>query len=227
MSASLHYEKIALSKQELTQIYKQFVDAAQKKYKKHLPEAGHNDPLQIEVENLVNETFIEVFEMAKWGLVVDGREFTDDEVSMRDILLLNPTEEVMPLDTQLNLKLRSLIQEVEKETTEVTKLRRELPERAKDAYELLISTTDEEVTSIIKELNEKYEISQEDEIHPELLETIPSARDLLSDYEESIARLAALKSTLPKEFAQVESWKNTVTFLEENQQQQQAESKLL
>lgn len=226
MSASLHYEKIALSKQELTHIYKQFVDAAQKKYDQHLPVSDRHDPLQIEVENLVNETFAEVFEMAKYALVVDGLDFSEDDVSIKDFLLLRPTEEVMPFDTQLNQKLRTVIQDVEKETTEVTRLRRELPERAKDAYELLISTTDEEVTSIIKSLNEKYD-NQEVESHPDLLEAIPSAKDLLSDYEESISRLSALKSDLPRQLAQVESWNSTAEFLEDRRQQQQTEKKLL
>lgn len=227
MSASLHYEKIALSKQELTHVYKQFVDAAQKKYEQHLPVSDRHDPLQIEVKNLVNETFAEVFEMAKWALVVDGLDFGEEDVSIKEFLLLKPTEEVMPFDTQLNLKLRALIQDVEKETTEVTRLRRELPGRAKDAYELLISATDEEVTSIIKSLNDKHETSQEPESHPDLLETIPSARDLISDYEESIGRLSALKNDLPRQLAQVESWNSTVEFLEDRRQQEQTEKRLL
>ncbi|KAF3988079.1 hypothetical protein FT663_02650 [Candidozyma haemuli var. vulneris] len=227
MSASSHYEKIALTKQELAHVYKQFVDAAQKKYEQHLPVSGRHDPLQIEVENSVNEMFAEVFEMAKWALIVDGNDFAENDISMKEFLSLRPTEEVMPLDTQLNSKLRTVIQEVEKETTEVTRLRRELPERAKDAYESLISSTDEDVTAFIKNLNEKYETSQEDEIHPELLETIPSAQDLLSDYEESIARLSALKNELPRQLAQMESWNSTIEFLEERREQQQAEKKLL
>lgn len=227
MSASLHHEKIALTKKELMYVYKQFVEAAHSKYSQHLPGSDRHDPLQIEVENLVNETFAEVFEMAKWALVVDGLDFSQENISIKELLLLKPTEEVMPFDTELNLNLRTLIQQVEKETTEVTKLRRELPDRARDAYELLISTTDEEVTSIIKELNEEYKERSKSAENRDLKEVIPSANDLICDYEESIERLSALKKALPEQLAQVESWNNTVDFLEERHQQQQMEKQLL
>lgn len=211
MSASKHYEKISLTKQDLAHVYKQFINAVQDKAEHFMPVSGRDDPLRVDVENLVIETITEVFEMAKWAIIVDGNDFSQEDLSVKDVLLLQPTEEVMPFDTQLNLTLRGLIQEVERETTEVTRLRRELPERAKDAYDLLVTTTDQEVTALLKSLNEADEA---EEPSPELETTVPNADDLTKNYEESILRLQALKRDLPEQITTMGSWGQTMEFLD-------------
>lgn len=214
MSASKHYEKISLTKQDLAHVYKQFIAAVQDKSEHFMPVSERDDPLRIDVENLVNDTITEVFEMAKWALIVDGHDFNRENISIKDVLLLQPTEEVMPFDTQLNLTLRELIQEVERETTEVTKLRRELPDRAKDAYELLVTATDQEVTTVLEELSSEYQ-NKDPEPLPTMERTIPNADNLIKDFEESIARLTALKNDLPEHSTRMTSWGKTMDLLDE------------
>lgn len=221
MSAHQHYEKILLTKQDLAHVYRQFVDSAQTKIKHYLPVSDSNDPLQIEVENLVNEHLAEVFEMAKSALIVDGHDLGQEDVSIKDLLSLKPTEEVVPFDTDLNQKLRLIIQNVEKETTEVTRLRRELPQRARDAYESLVANTDQEVTTLIKELND-YETPQK---LPSLLDTIPKSEELADEFLQSVLKLHALKNFLPKHRAQLDSLNQTIQFLEDSYRKQESEGK--
>lgn len=154
MSAN-HYQKILLSKQDLAYLYLQFVAAANAKISHHLPASDSLDPLRIEVENIVNNHLGEAFEMAKLAFVVDGHDLGELAVSVHELLALRPSEEVVPFDTELNTRLRAVIQQVERETTEVTRLRRELPQQARDAYEALVSATDAEVTAMIKEMEKK------------------------------------------------------------------------
>lgn len=218
MSASQHYEKILLTKQDLAHVYRPFVVAAQNKIKQHLPVSDSHDPLQIAVENLVNEHLAAVFEMAKSALIVDGHDLGEEDISIKELLSLKPTEEVVPFDTDLNQKLRSIIQSVEQETTEVTRLRRELPQQARDAYEALVSATDQEVTSIIKDLAKDEQVQL-----PTMEETIPNADELVDEFLQCVTQLHALKSTLPTHQAQLDLLNQTIQFLENSYKKQQAE----
>lgn len=223
MSANQHYEKISLTKQDLSHVYKQFVISAQKKIKHHLPVSDSHDPLQIEVENIVNEHLAQVFEMAKSALFVDGHDLGEESILIKDLLSLKPTEEVMPFDAELNQKLRLVIQEVERETTEVTRLRRELPQQAKDAYESLVTNTDYEVTALIKELTRD---DMEVPNLPRESEIIPDANGITSELLESVRNLYALKTGLSKQKAQLDSLNHTIQFLEESYSNQEREAKL-
>lgn len=224
MSANQHYEKISLLKQDLAYLYRQFVDASKAKIEQNLPNAGPLDPLQVEVENIINDYLAEAFEMAKLAFVVDGHDLGQEQTLFRDILLLKPSEEVLPLDLELNQKLRSIIHQVELETTEVTRLRRELPQQAKDAYEQLVSTADQEVTAIVKDLS-KSKPKEEEEKEPEysVEETIPNAAEITAELEESIRTLYGLKAALPAHQAQLKSLNDTIEFLQNNYERQQSE----
>lgn len=217
MSAQ-HYDKIVLSKQDLAHLYRQFLAASRAKILHHLPVSDRLDPLRVEVENIVNDHLAAAFEMAKLAFIVDGRDLAEENVLIRDILALQPLEEVVPFDTELNQKLRSVIQLVEKETTEVTRLRRELPQQARDAYESLVAATDHEVTSIIKELADS---DLGDLEVPSMEETIPNGDAIVADLEESVRVLAGLKSALPNQRAQLDSLDQTIRFLEDNYRRQQ------
>lgn len=220
MSANQHYEKITLTKQDLSYVYKQFVLSAQRKIKQHLPVSDSHDPLQIEVENIVNEHLAQVFEMAKSAFFVDGHDLGEENIMIKDVLSLKPTEEVMPFDAELNQKLRLVIQGVEKETTEVTKLRRELPQQAKDAYESLVANTDYEVTTLIKDLTQG---DEEMPSLPSVEEIIPEANEITSELLESIRNLYTLKTSLSKQKAQLDSLDHTIQFIEDSHTKQKRE----
>lgn len=221
MSANQHYEKISLSKQDLAYLYRQFVDASKAKIEQNLPNAGPLDPLQVEVENIINDYLAEAFEMAKLAFIVDGHDLGEESTLFREILLLKPSEEVLPLDHELNQKLRSIIQQVELETTEVTRLRRELPQQAKDAYEQLVSTADREVTAIVKDLSKS--VPDEEKPKYSFEETIPHSAEITEELEESIKMLYELKMALPAHQAQLNSLNDTIQFLQNNYERQQSE----
>lgn len=218
MSASQHYDKIVLSKQDLVHLYRHFAEAANAKIQHHLPVSDRHDPLRVEVENIVTEYLAEAFEMAKLAFIVDGRDLGESDVSVRDLLSLQPSEEVVPFDAELNLKLRSIIQQVEKETTEVTRLRRELPQQARDAYDLLVATTDHEVTAIIKSLAES--VPESEQTFPSVEETVPNCEEIVGELEESVRALYELKTSLPGHQAQLDSLNQTIQFLEDNYKRQ-------
>lgn len=217
MSAQ-HYDKIVLSKQDLAHLYRQFLVASQAKILQHLPVSDRLDPLRVDVENIVNDNLAAAFELAKLAFIVDGRDLAEENVLIRDILALQPLEEVVPFDTELNQKLRAVIQLVEQETTEVTRLRRELPQQTRDAYESLVAGTDQEVTAIIKELGEDESANVE---VPSMEETIPNSDAIVGDLEESIRVLTGLKNSLPNQRAHLDSLDQTIRFLEDNYKRQE------
>lgn len=223
MSASQHYEKISLSKQDLSHVYKQFILSTQRKIRHYLPASDNHDPLLIEVENIVIEHLAQVFEMAKSALIVDGHDLGEENIMIKDLLSLQPTEEVVPFDAELNQKLRSVIQQVEKKTTEVTRFRRELPQRAKDAYESIVTNTDYEVTALIKEFT-----PEDDELQelPSDQEIIPNSEEITNELLESVKNLYSLKTGLSKQKAQLDSLNHTIQFLEESYAKQEREKKL-
>lgn len=218
MSAG-HYDKILLTKKDLAHVYKQFVSAQHAKIQEHLPGSDNHDPLRVQVENLVNEHLAAVFEMAKHALVVDGADMEGSDVPISELLLLKPTEEVYPFDAQLNQQLRETIETVERQTTEVTRLRRELPQQARDAYEQLVSSVDGEVTALVKELNEDAD---------EVVETeqIPNDRHIREELLKSIYDLNAVKRELPRHVEQVSSLSSAIDFLTEHYEKQKLERRV-
>lgn len=239
MSAAEHYEKISLTKQELAHVYLQFVDVVQSKLSHYLPGSDSLDPLKIQVESLVVKYMIRVFEMARHALVVDGHDISD--TSVRDLLALTPSEELAPFDTELNQRLRLLIESVKLQTTEVTRLRRELPQQAKDAYEQLVASTDAEVTAIYTDFKHGQEDEKEDtdmEAHTgngvgamsqtsDELEDVDAffddAEAIRTEYSEGIRHLRRLKTELPKQLDRLRSLNHTLDFMNAAYENQRAE----
>lgn len=224
MTSYQHYNKILLSKQDLRHVYLQFAEALRAKIQHYLPGSNRQDPLQVQVENILNQHIIEVFELAKYSLVVDGKDLADEKVSIQELLHLQPTEEVVPFDTDLNQSLRSLIEAVEQETTEVTRLRRELPLQARDAYEQLVSTTDDEVTRMFaeaKDVDSSPEPSPDSEALLALLGL--TASELREEFLDSIKNLSYLQSELPLHTASIKTLNDTLEFLAEAHETQKRE----
>ncbi|GEQ72808.1 hypothetical protein JCM33374_g6496 [Metschnikowia sp. JCM 33374] len=163
MSAHEHFTKISLTKQELAHVYRQFFYASQAKIKQMLPGCTPHDEFSTQIQNTISKHLERTFEMAKHAMVVDGRDLAAHDVSVHDLLSIQERHEVVPFDVELNQQLRDLVETVEEETTEVTRLRRELPQQARDTYEQLVMATDEQVTAIVKETLENAENAQKAE----------------------------------------------------------------
>lgn len=154
MSAHQHYRKILLSKRELAHVYRNIFYASQDKINQIVPGSTPYDDFVIRIQNIISEDLETTFDMARHALIVDGSDLANENVPINELLSVQETEEVVPFDAELNQELRDLIEMVEIETTEVTQLRRELPQQARDVYEHLVRATDQQVTEIIKECSE-------------------------------------------------------------------------
>lgn len=209
------YEKITLSKQDLRYIYGQILNQTTSKLDLHLPSL-RSDPLKNKVANVLDEFLMETFDLAKSSLVIDGQDITYEGThqDIKDLLTLKPREKVEPFDLTINSKLRDILLQVEEETTALTRLRRELPIRVKDAYQNLVKKTDSEISTLLAELDEQNVTSD-----PEV--TIPDNMDeIANEYEKHILILNDLNKTIPARKAELNRYDDTILFLEVAHQQQ-------
>ena len=209
------YEKITLSKQDLRYIYGQILNQTTSKLDLHLPSL-RSDPLKNKVANVLDEFLMETFDLAKSSLVIDGQDITFEGThqDIKDLLTLKPREKVEPFDLAINSKLRDILLQVEEETTALTRLRRELPIRVKDAYQNLVKKTDSEISTLLAELDEQNVTSD-----PEV--TIPDNMDeIANEYEKHILILNDLNKTIPARKAELNRYDDTILFLEVAYQQQ-------
>lgn len=211
------YEKITLSKQDLRYIYGQILNRTTSKLDLHLPSL-RSDPLKNKVANVLDEFLLGTFDLAKSSLVIDGQEmaYDDNDNDIKDLLTLKPREKVEPFDLATNSKLRDILLQVEEETTSLTRLRRELPVRVKDAYQKLVTKTDSEVSTLLAELD-----AQTDQTEPDI--NIPNMDETAADYEKHILILNDLNKTIPARKAELDRYDETILFLEVAYQQQEKE----
>ncbi|ODV80751.1 Mis14-domain-containing protein [Suhomyces tanzawaensis NRRL Y-17324] len=206
------YEKIALSKQDLRHVYSQVLQLTTAKLDLHLP-TSDNDPLKNKVAGVLDEFLLGAFELAKSGLVVDGHAI--DDGSIHELLSLKRKETVEPFDLAINTRLREVLLQVEQETIELTKLRRELPAKARGAYQELVRRTDGELSSILAGLE-----AEEDE---DFEVSVPNIGEISSEYEKHVLMLNDLKKTIPERKAELDRYDETLRFLEEAYRRQEAE----
>lgn len=210
------YETIQLTKQDLRYLHGQIYQNIASKLDLHLP-TSPNDPLKSNVAAALDDFLLDVFEMALDALVVDGSAImppAGGAESRRDavaaLLALDSSEQkTEPFDFELNAELRKVIQQVEEETVEVTRYRRELPQESRNAYEELVGKTDGEVTELLRQIDHT-------EAAPVVLgELNPERAQLIErDYYESLQRLVKLNQVLPEQRADISRLAETILFLE-------------
>jgi kinetochor protein Mis14/NSL1 len=211
------YETIQLTKQDLRYLHGQIYENTASKLDLHLP-TSPNDPLKSNVAVALDDFLLDVFEMALDALVVDGSAIeppVGGPESRRDVvaalLALDSSEQkTEPFDFELNAELRKVIQQVEEETVEVTRYRRELPQDSRNAYEELVGKTDAEVTELLRQID-----------HAEAAPVVPGELDperaqlIERDYYESLQRLVKLNQVLPEQRADISRLAETILFLED------------
>lgn len=186
MVSKHHYSKILISKQELATVYKLLKKATEDKLRLHLPKCSAVDPYRVEVENILNRHLAEILADAKYALIVDGIDLEEADVSIQSILTLEPYVQVEPFDPSLDTKLRNVLQEVEDRTIQVTRLRRELPLQARDAYEQLVYTADQELKATFKD-----EETLADPLCP------PLDGEISTNFQKTISNLSHIHDNLP------------------------------
>lgn len=189
---------------------------ARERLDKHLPEeAEHNDQFKNMVFDRLSHAMIESFDWAKESLVIDGQDETE---SVANIIRLESKETVAPLDTEVNAELRKLINEVEQETIEVTRLRKRLPLELKRQYQDLLTLTDQEVSAMLNDIDNQVD---EDIIEEDRLPKFEDMDALVDDYENSSAILSDLKHSISKTCGEISKIDETLNFLDKAYQQRQ------
>jgi len=137
---------------------------------------------------------------------------------------------IEPFDFELNAQLRDVLEHVEQETIQVSKLRRELPSRARETYDNLISNTDKDVSTILAELDS--ELQQElhndddDETGKDDLSLMPRIDSIVEDYQQAFLILNNLKRKIPEQKSELDKLDETIQLLETAYRRQQSESGL-
>lgn len=222
MNVNDDYEKIALSKQDLKFVYGQIVSSTISKLDLHLPEKN-NDPMKDNIANLLDEFIVGGFDLLKYALIVDGIDMSheSDRESISKILSLKPKEKVEDFDASINAKLRDVLLRVEEETMDVTRLRREIPSRAKEAYKSIVSQTDMEITQILEETESEFIDKNSEEEN--IMNSIENIDELANEYEKHILRLQQLKNSIPERKAELSRLQETINFLEDAYNKQKEE----
>lgn len=230
MSGNNDYEKLQLSKQDLRYLYGQIFNNATSKLDLHLP-TSNNDPLKTKVANLLDEFILDAFEMAKQSIMIDGYDMSGrkNPKPISELLSLKSKEKIEPFDFELNAQLREVLEHVEQETIQVSKLRRELPSKAKEMYDNLISNTDNDVSAILAELDSELQQElQDDADEPEIDESllIPRIDSIVDDYQQAFLILNNLKRRIPEQKSELDKLDETIQLLETAYRRQQSESGL-
>ncbi|KAK6462505.1 kinetochore protein Mis14 like-domain-containing protein [Scheffersomyces coipomensis] len=219
MNSTNDYEKIPISKQDLKYVYNQIHNNITSKLDLHLPTLN-NDPLKSKVASALDEFLMEAFDLAKSAFIIDGQNIESNEnIAISDLLALKAKETVEPFDLNINSRLRDVLLQVEQETVELTRLRRELPYQAQQTYENLVTLTDREVSRMLETL-EEVETKEQDETEGNV---IPNFSDILEDYETHILTLNELKKVIPLRKAELDKFDETIQFLETAYKKQQTE----
>lgn len=231
MSGNNDFEKLQLSKQDLRYLYGQILNNTTSKLDLHLP-TSNNDPLKTKVANLLDDFIIDAFEMAKQSIMIDGYDMSGrkNPKPISELLSLKSKEKIEPFDFELNAQLRDVLEHVEQETIQVSKLRRELPSRARETYDNLISNTDKDVSTILAELDS--ELQQElhndddDETGKDDLSLMPRIDSIVEDYQQAFLILNNLKRKIPEQKSELDKLDETIQLLETAYRRQQSESGL-
>lgn len=231
MSGNNDYEKLQLSKQDLRYLYGQILNNTTSKLDLHLP-TSNNDPLKTKVANLLDDFILDAFEMAKQSIMIDGYDMSgrNNPKPISELLSLKSKEKIEPFDFELNAQLRDVLEHVEQETLQVSKLRRELPSRARETYDNLISNTDKDVSTILAELDS--ELQQElhndddDETGKDDLSLMPRIDSIVEDYQQAFLILNNLKRKIPEQKSELDKLDETIQLLETAYRRQQSESGL-
>lgn len=202
MVSKHHYPKIALSKQELSKLFKLLKKVLEDKLQLHLPKCGAVDPHRVEVENILNQHLAEILDDVKCSLLVDGIDLEEENMSIPSILALEPYVQVEPYDPELNIKLNDVLREIENQTISITSLRREIPLQTSDAYEQLVITADEEVKAALGEA----------EI-PAMPPCSPLDAQVTTNYQEAIKNLSHVHDNLPVLENKIKSYNQVYDFL--------------
>lgn len=203
------HEKLQLVGEDVKYLKSQFSEASEAKLSLHLPT---DDSLKVRVKELVEEFIQETFEMARHSMVVNGVDMTTQE-SLSGALTRD-TEAVEPFDVELNEKLRNMYAQVDEETMEVTKLRRQVPEEAKQAYLDKLQENEDALRRAEEEQEEKDQAEQEE--NDELPKSSVPWERIQEDYHDTLKLIHSLVKSVPEVYSGLNELQEALEFVRSN-----------
>lgn len=202
------HEKINILSLDLRLIYNNLVQDAQSRLDLHLP-SYDNDHMKSQIDENLRGFLLDVFSMALSSLVIDGDHKTLSTPlsgnELAGILTLKPAEVVEPFDVSLNSQLREVLENVEKETTALAMLRKELPALSEAHFKAMTESVDERVATLTRDIDaaddpDDYENENENDLQlrHRLNALIPDLNQAAEDYKQHITDLSRLKSLVPE-----------------------------
>lgn len=104
---------------------------------------------------------------------------------------INNETEVEPFDFSLQEQVRKLYQDVENETTHLTKLRRETPQQLKRTYEESFNKSLQELSSLQKEIEQLEE--EDDDMEDKFKKLKPKLDEMTVQYSQSIHQIKEIR----------------------------------
>ncbi|KAI5959122.1 hypothetical protein CANMA_004140 [Candida margitis] len=214
------YEKIVISRKELKTLYNNLLKSTILNLNLHLP-TSHNDPIKNEVYQKVEKCLLNSFQNLLSSLLVDGEDRSN--VPIQELLSVDDKDDdVEPFDIELNNQLREILTEYDDVTVELSELKRALSRRAVEKYQNSVVRVDDEVTRIIKLIDEKVEQSVEDnsdrDAATKLLSEI-NIDQLNETYYGYLQTINQLNDTVPRLKQEVSAYSKSVDFLKEREMQ--------
>ncbi|KAK9354197.1 kinetochore protein Mis14 like-domain-containing protein [Lipomyces doorenjongii] len=210
------HQKLQLVSQDVSFLQRKLLDIAKAKIDGNFPPqpSGGQDPLKEQVEEIVKQFILRTIELSKYGLVVNGIEGSnpslDSLMKGADLDKEEEADKYEPFDLELNEQVRELYAQIDEETVEVTKLRREAPLRALEAYKSKLDRLDEQRTNA---QTDDLAMDDADFADMKVEEFLPRRESIIADFEKLISSLREMKKSVPAAASKLDRAEAAVTHL--------------
>ncbi|KAK9372683.1 kinetochore protein Mis14 like-domain-containing protein [Lipomyces chichibuensis] len=210
------HQKLQLVSQDVRFLQRKLLDIAKAKIDSNFPtqQSGGQDPLKEQVEEILKQFILRTIELSKFSLVVNGIEGANPSLDslMRgaDLDKEEDADKYEPFDLELNEQVRELYAQIDEETVEVTKLRRETPLRALESYKSKLEMLDEQRTNA---QTDDVAMDDADSADVKVEEFLPRRESIMADFEKLIATLREMKKSVPAAASKLDRAEAAVTHL--------------
>ncbi|KAK9446433.1 kinetochore protein Mis14 like-domain-containing protein [Limtongia smithiae] len=211
------HQKLQLVSEDLRYLVEKFTEVAKSRVSQHFPlaTAGSKDEvLRTEVEALVQQFILEMFDMAKHGIVVNGQD--GSEISLQSLLnsdtTKNEADNYEPFDLELNEEVRQLYAQIDEETVEVTKLRREAPLRTLANYKRQLEELEKQQQEHFSVNDEEQKVDA-DKAQLTVDEVLLRKTNVETDFNEFVASLREMKKDIPGTLSKLDRASAAITHL--------------
>ncbi|KAK9458027.1 kinetochore protein Mis14 like-domain-containing protein [Dipodascopsis uninucleata] len=204
------HQKLQLVSQDIKYLREKFLEAAREKINSHFPQPG-DQILKAQTAKIVDEFVNNMFESAKYSFIVNGLDGSDPSLKS----LFNGrqdkdnSENYEPFDLDLNEKVRELYAQIDEETVEVTKLRREVPKEVLEKYKA-------ELDNIDKDQRGRLQTSAAEENalpNQSIEELIPDHDFIKNDFDSFIKVLREMKSEISSTVSKADQAEEALKYL--------------